>query len=446
MLDSVRHYKMLFDSLTVYRGILEDDVIRKLYSLLDYINSSKIGTDEFVKLYSDFYSCLIENNSTNRLDDYFIDKILYSDNIFSRIAQDKDIDDMDLALVKAAENDLNYIGLISRVSAKELKEFVLTNVCKTDFEKRIVTNLPEWNFTGMEHTDCRGKDIRTRLNPTSHWGEGIELIRNFHRENGSGIFAKYTGFIWQGGDSSCKLKGVEALEDVRLSDLTGYENERKEVISNTLQFIKGFKANNVLLYGDRGTGKSSTVKALINEYSFKGLRIIEIPKAYLAEFPQVLEFIKGRKQRFIFFVDDLVFGENEESYTSLKAILEGGLESKPDNAVIYATSNRRHLVVERFSDRTGSRLNSGEDEIRTADTVEEKMSLADRFGITVTFVSPDKKKYLKIVEDIAAKRNLDIDLETLHSEALKWEMRYNGRSPRTARQFVDWLEGQLAAH
>jgi predicted AAA+ superfamily ATPase len=205
--------------------------------------------------------------------------------------------------------------------------------------------------------------------------------------------------------------------------------------------LKGFPTNNVLLYGDRGTGKSSTVKAILNEYHTQGLRMLEVPKAYLADFPLIIRHLKNRTQKFIIFVDDLVFGDNEETYTSLKAVLEGGLESKTPNILIYATSNRRHLIKEYFSERAGLQSSNHDEEVHAGDSMQEKLSLADRFGISVVFSSPNQNRYLKIVKGIAARRNLDIDQERLHREALQWALWYNGRSARTARQFVDWIEG-----
>jgi predicted AAA+ superfamily ATPase len=221
----------------------------------------------------------------------------------------------------------------------------------------------------------------------------------------------------------------------------GYEAERARVIENTLQFLKGFPANNALFYGDRGTGKSSTVKALLNEYYSQGLRMIEVPKTYLTDFPLIISLLKNRPEKFIIFVDDLAFEESGENYNALKAVLEGGLENRPNNVLIYATSNRRHLVKESFKDRAGLQSNNQDDEVRAADNIQEKLSLSDRFGITVTFAAPSQNKYLQIVEGIAEKRNLKFDKEKLYQEALKWQMRYNGRSPRTAKQFIDWVEG-----
>lgn len=293
------------------------------------------------------------------------------------------------------------------------------------------------------------------------WKSLIEPLARFHYKWGYGDFARYRAFVWyhsnsinNGSDkgisngsfsngSSGYLKGIANPDPIRLSDLIGYETQRQEVLDNTLRFLKGYPANNMLLYGDRGTGKSSTIKALVNEYYEHGLRLVEVPKKYLMDFPDIIRILEGRKHKFIIFIDDLAFEDNEENYTALKAILEGGVKSKPSNVVIYATSNRRHLIKEKFSDRAGLTSGNPDEEIHASDTIQEKLSLADRFGIKVTFYAPDKVEFLKIVEGMAEKRGLKVSKEFLHKEALKWELTYNGRSPRTAKQFIDWLEGYL---
>ena len=230
---------------------------------------------------------------------------------------------------------------------------------------------------------------------------------------------------------------------------------------NTMQFLAGFPANNVLLYGDRGTGKSSSVKALLNEGSpggedggggggrsgadagsrvrWSALRLIEVPKARLADFPIIVSLLRGRPQRFILFVDDLSFEEGETQYKELKAMLEGGLEARPSNVVVYATSNRRHLVREHFSDRASP----NSDEVHARDTQQEKLSFADRFGLTITFPTPDQAKYLQIVEGLARRQGLPISPAALRARAIEWAAWHNGRSGRTARQFVDHLTGEL---
>jgi uncharacterized protein len=433
--NSIKELKLTFEALSVYRGLLQNKVIGKLQELINCLDSESAEISPFIKSYNEFYNELISDNGLYSLRGYILNCILTSDNLFSHNAEIIGMGQMESRLERAAAVDLDYLESIAYIKAEEIKSLALKDLCKTEFEANLIKNLPDWDFSEDKASVESFDTLFFEMLRSSKWSKHIDEIKCFHRYSGCGIFTKHKGFIWE--DSS--MKGIESPDGVRLSDLTGYELERKIVIDNTVQFIEGHSANNVLLYGDRGTGKSSTVKALLNEYYSQGLRMIEIPKSKLSEFPQILNIVKGRKQRFIFFIDDLVFGDNEESYTSLKAVLEGGLQSRPENVAIYATSNRRHLIKEKFSDRNEGAHNTSNDEIRTADTVQEKLSLADRFGITVTFSSPDKIRYLKIVEDIAQRRGLKVEKETLHSEALKWELRYNGRSPRTAVQFIDWF-------
>ncbi len=234
--------------------------------------------------------------------------------------------------------------------------------------------------------------------------------------------------------------GVDRPDPIRLRELIGYEHERQPAVRNAERFVAGFPANNVLLYGERGTGKSSTVKALLNEFGERGMRLIEVPKEHLGDYPQLMQLLHGRRERFILYVDDLSFEEQETHYKALKAILEGGIEARPENVILYATSNRRHLVRERFSDRARGE----EDEVHVLDTMEEKLSLADRFGIRVTFTGPDQERYLRIVRALAEHRGIRLDPEDLDRRALLWAQRQRGRSGRTARQFVDALVGELA--
>ena len=288
----------------------------------------------------------------------------------------------------------------------------------------------------LSHTtlDNTVKNIIEKFLDTSPWSSLIEELVEFHKQNGFGIFARYKGFSWDGNN----LVGIENLDPIRLDSLVNIDRQKKIVVENTLAFLNGQRVNNILLYGSRGTGKSSTVKAILNEFSHMGLRVVEVYKDQLYTFPKLVRILRDVPLKFIIFVDDLSFEDIEVNYTKLKAILEGSLEAMPQNVVIYATSNRRHLVKERFSDRNGL----SDDEVHFRDTLEEKLSLADRFGIVVTYPSPTQQEYLAIVDEIAKKRGIEIT-EKLHRLALQWEMNYNGRSARTAKQFVDWYEAQV---
>jgi predicted AAA+ superfamily ATPase len=278
-----------------------------------------------------------------------------------------------------------------------------------------------------------------RLHAANDWAPLAHELAAYFAAEGVGLFGRYRAFRWMRDAGGGHLEGVAAPDPVRLADLVDYELERQPVLENTRQFVAGAPANNVLLYGDRGTGKSSTIKALANEYAAAGLRLIEVAKDHLGDYPRILALLRGRRERFILFVDDLSFDEHETQYKALKAVLEGGLEARPDNVVLYATSNRRRLVVERFSDRQSA---SPDDEVNPQEAAEEKLSLADRFGIHAPFLVPDQERYLAIVEGLAAQYGLDIPGGELRRRAVTWAQWHNGRSCRAARQFVDAVRGE----
>ena len=241
---------------------------------------------------------------------------------------------------------------------------------------------------------------------------------------GYGIFAEYYAFTLKNG----KLMPIKNPDPQRLSQLSGYELERGKVISNTLALLNNKPAANVLLYGDAGTGKSSTVKAVVNEYKDEGLRLVELNKSQLPELPDVIEKIAKNPLKFIIFIDDVSFSSDDDNFSSLKAVLEGSATAKTSNIAIYATSNRRHLVKEKFSDREG-------DDMHVADTREELISLSERFGLKVAFLKPDKENYLKIVENLAKENGIEVTDELLMG-AEAFALRRNGRSGRAAKHYI----------
>jgi len=440
---NILEMRLKFEALSVFRGILTDKVINKMYSLVDYLYVGECDLCGFLSHYNNFYNSLVEEDSSASLKDYIVNYIIYNENAFSRRAEFAEIKEMEDSYKSVVKEDLNFLQRISNLSASFFKNYSLEHFCQRDFEEQIIRNLPEWKVSAKICGHASYERAVKKLISSNLWGDSLETLGDFYKENGTGIFAKFRGFVWEAQDNEKYLKGIDSPDSIMLKNLIGYERERNQIIENTMHFLNGYIANNILLYGDRGTGKSSTVKALLNEYHTMGLRIIEIPKHYLPDLPEIIRVVKKRNLYFIFFIDDLAFEDSEESYTALKAILEGGLESRPENVVIYATSNRRHLIKEKFSDRQGIMSGNYEDEVHAADTMQEKLSLADRFGITITFTSPDQYKYLEIVDGLALQRNLEMDEEILHRKALQWEIRHNGRSARTARQFIDWIEGEM---
>ena len=281
------------------------------------------------------------------------------------------------------------------------------------------------------------RTIARKLSVAGDWGACAELLAGHFARHGAAPIGRHRAFLWRGG----RLRAVSRPDPVSLVELVAYEQERRPLIRNTERFLAGLPAHHALLYGLPGTGKSSTVKAIMNEYAHEGLRLVEVKKEDLAELPKALEVLGGRGGRFVLFVDDLSFEEHEVEYKALKALLEGSVEEPPENVRLYATSNRRNLIRESFSERGDAPAG---DDVHPRDTMQEKLSLAARFGLRLTFPPPDQARYLQIVAGLARERDLAVPAEHLRERALLWDRWHAGRSGRTARQFVDELEAELA--
>ena len=436
---NLKKMKLSRDKISIYRNLINNSVIDSLYKLLSYVESDDMDLSGFINHYNDFYFILASKENSS-LSGYIIEKIIFDENPYSLKMDDR--------LKNTVRNDLGNLMNLSRVSSKSIK-FLAIDYFKDDKKSsEDILDLPEWNITDRmsiendkypEHIT----DIIRIFFDSYDWSSNALDLLDFHKRYGTGKYARYRAFTWEEIKDEKTLRGIESPDTIRLKDLIGYDVKREAIIENTMQFLNAFPANNMLLYGDRGTGKSSTVKAMLNEYYKEGLRIIEIPKEYLADFPEIIRDLKNRPQKFIIFIDDLTFEDGETGYTALKAVLEGSVEAKPKNVLIYATSNRRHLVKEYFHERKGLGSSDPNEEIHASDSIQEKLSLADRFGITVVFSSPTQEEYLEIIEGLVKNRKLEIDSEELERRALEWERRHNGRSARTARQFVDYLEGNI---
>ena len=264
----------------------------------------------------------------------------------------------------------------------------------------------------------------------------FSVVTEFYKDYGVGLFGLNKAFRLQEMDGAQVLVPITNTEEVHLDDLIGYDNQKQKLIENTRAFVEGRKANNVLLYGDAGTGKSTSIKAILNEYYKDGLRMIEIYKHQFSELAGLISRIKNRNYKFIIYMDDLSFEEFEIEYKYLKAVIEGGLEIKPDNVLIYATSNRRHLIRETWSDRS----DMSKDELHRSDTMQEKLSLVARFGISIYFMSPNQKEFFGIVKGLAEKYpEITLSEEELLLKANAWEISHGGKSGRTAQQFITYL-------
>ena len=265
-------------------------------------------------------------------------------------------------------------------------------------------------------------------------------VTEFYRDYGVGMFGLNKAFrIQDRTDSNLVFLPINNMDKVMLSDLVGYEIQKKKLVDNTRAFVEGKKANNVLLFGDSGTGKSTSIKAIVNEFYDQGLRMIEIYKHQFKDLSNVIAAVKNRNYKFIIYMDDLSFEEFEIEYKFLKAVIEGGVETKPDNILIYATSNRRHLIRETWSDRNDVQQDEG---MHRSDTMQEKLSLVNRFGVTINYSKPSQKEYFDIVIHLAAKSGIKMSEDELKAEANKWELSHGGISGRTAQQFIYYLQGK----
>lgn len=442
--------KLSLNSLTIFDDILTDNKVITFTELLDTLSSSEVDCQEIHRNYFRFYKETIGLNWKGYLEDLIIrseNKLALTAKASIRFRQ---------SLLENAERDLNIIEKLSEVKSQDIIDLITARINQemTSYEQDIFTTdlcpskWPVWenciSTNGIEEKDQESisavewlKKKKTRLKEEfnkNRWADNAQSLLNYYSEVGYGIYSDYVAF--RVSDSGYELEGISKPDPIRIGNLVCQEREQSIVLRNTEFFLDGFRANNIILYGNRGTGKSSLVKALLNEYVAKGLRLVQLKKNQMDLFPQIIEQLSKIPLKFIVFIDDLSFDAAEESYKSLKSLLEGGVEVRPDNILIYATSNRKHLVTETFAERSTG--------VHAQDNIEEKLSLADRFGITVTFLSPDQESYLQIVESLATQDNLSMDKDELRERAKKWTLMHNSRSGRTARQFIDYLKGELA--
>ena len=284
-------------------------------------------------------------------------------------------------------------------------------------------------------TGLLGPEFAPVLEELPRWQAGADFdfdgLTAFYREHGAGLFARYRAFVWTDG----ALIPVHEPDCPDEEEMMGYTLQRDQVIANTRALLEGRRVNDVLLYGDSGTGKSATVKCLLSVPDFGNLRLIEVQKEGLRDMPALIRSLRGRQQKFILFIDDLAFDQDDNTYSVVKTILEGGLEKRPDNVAIYATSNRRLLVRQTFSDRAG-------DEVDIRETIAEKTALSDRFGLRIPYLALNKAEFLELIEQLADQAGVSMDRGELMREAVKWDMKFPGRTPRGARQFIASLSAR----
>lgn len=425
--------------LVIYRHLGEDSILFQLAEIVKEFEESNYKKEDIInKIYGQINKIL--NLSTcygfdsNLWQNYLAFILATNENPFSIICE------------KTGHNP-GSVNEFAKGDFKIFKSLFDYNFSKLETKLNINCFQIITNYTAIEkdgkrynkNVSDKVKTLSKQINDACNEDEVYSIITGFYKEYGVGKYGLNKAFRIDTNESALCLNPITNTDDIRLSDLIGYEIQKQKLINNTEAFVMGRKANNVLLFGDSGTGKSTSIKGILNEYYNKGLRMIEIYKHQFKDLSNIISSIKDRNYKFIIYMDDLSFEEFEVEYKFLKAVIEGGLETKPDNILIYATSNRRHLIKETWSDRNDMSI-----ELHHSDTMEEKLSLVARFGISINYSSPTQKEYFEIVRNLAKKhKNITLSDQELCAEANKWELSHGGISGRTAQQFVNYLAGTM---
>lgn len=400
------------DQLIVFQPFYQDDMVKECFEYYNKVKQYPDNQNRFISILlklSESYH--LEGNLFKSL---IISLLVQNENVFTLSLERKC--DIDETLKKVVLHDISILFEYYH----EDFDFL------TAINRDLITNFKSSKSMINQEIHDILMDLQNSLSNTKDIYHFYNILKKHYIQYGVGKYGLNKAFRVDKNE----ILPILHIGNNRLEDLIGYEYQKKQLTDNTEAFLIGKKANNVLLYGDAGTGKSSSIKALLNEYYKDGLRMIEIYKHQFKYLPFVIQELQSRNYKFIIFMDDLSFEEFETDYKYLKAIIEGGLEKKPNNILIYATSNRRHLIKQSWSDR------AGEDDININDALQEKTSLASRFGIKINFVHPNKMEFLKIIDGLALHYQIDMEKEELHENALTWQIRHGGFTGRTAKQFI----------
>lgn len=398
----LREWNARLHGLVVFRSLLDDPVVAKLLDLTDHMEAGAPGYGPVCDAVAQFEAALFEH--TTNWGSYLSAAVLEAETVCVRQAASGTLAP---ALQTALDSELAFLQALCGLTLDEL----LAAAGSATGQAQELAFLPRWETSGIDL-------------PAAYAQRMSEVGKK-----GYGMFAKHHVFTVENG----QLVPVKYPDPQRLSELPGYEKEREKVIANTKALLAGMPANNVLLYGDAGTGKSSAVKAIANEFAPEGLRLVEVKKNQLYQIPDLMDKLAANPLKFILFIDDLSFTANDDNFAALKAILEGSVGGRAKNIAVYATSNRRHLIKETLTDRTG-------DDIHEADTRQELMSLSARFGLTVTFQRPEKARFETILAELAKQHGIDMPMDQLLVKAEAFAIRAGGRSPRVAKQFIEQCE------
>jgi len=425
------------NQLILYKNFQNHEIFDNMTWIMENYDNEYYNPDDIKALLYDSINALVELAGN-----YGFEGNLWHSYLTFLLANNENAFSTSCEMVGAVEGSVNGLALNDFRIFRQLFGFQLEEIEKV-LEVDCFTLLKDYQNVSKNSKIFNRRiwdridELSRKLGGASDEHEFLSVITTFYKEFGVGKFGLHKAFRVEHTDQGTEIVPITNIAHSYLSDLVGYELQKKKLIDNTEAFVQGRKANNCLLFGDSGTGKSSSIKGILNEYYDQGLRMIEIYKHQFQDLSSVIGQIKNRNYKFIIYMDDLSFEEFEIEYKYLKAVIEGGLEKKPENVLIYATSNRRHLVREKWSDKEERR-----DDLHSSDTVQEKLSLVARFGVSIFFVAPNKKEYNNIVKELAEKYDITMPEEELFLEANKWELSHGGLSGRTAQQFINYLVGQ----
>lgn len=425
------------NELIVYRDLQDGELLKKFVYLMENIDKDTASKEELRSL---FYECF--HNLLELAGKYGFYGNLWHCYLSNLLVNNENSYSMACEIVGEIEGSVNEAVLHDIEIFKELFDYDFTKMVETlgikDFELALNYNCSTRESKVYNTRVChRIVELAERFSKDNSPKEMKKTLTEFYRDYGVGKFGLHKAFRIVHREDGAEIVPITNISHVNLDDLVGYETAKKKLTDNTEAFVNGKPCNNCLLFGDAGTGKSSSIKAIANKYYENGLRIIEVYKHQFIDLNDVIAQIKNRNYKFILYMDDLSFEEFEIEYKYLKAVIEGGLEKKPKNVLIYATSNRRHLINEKFSERGRS-----DDEIHFRDTMQEKLSLYNRFGVTIYFESPSAREFDKIVLELAKRNNIDIPENELLLQANQWELSHGGLSGRCAQQFIQYLLGK----
>ena len=431
-------YKIV-SKLLMYGDMPKDSILMQLSDIFKQMDQDTQSRDELVTRIFTQVKHLLQVAT-----DYGFDKNLWHNYLTYLLITDENPFSLTCEKVGANDGSVNFFAKGDFKAFKALFDFDFSEI-----EERLgidcFTRLSQYKAIGKKelmynkNVSEKVQALSERLEKTANEDEFFDVVTDFYKAYGVGMFGLNKAFrIASRTENHVEFCPINNMDTVMLDDLVGYEIQKKKLVDNTEAFVQGRKANNALLFGDSGTGKSTSSKAIVNEYYDQGLRMIEIYKHQFKDLSNVIAAIKNRNYKFIIYMDDLSFEEFEIEYKFLKAVIEGGVETKPDNILIYATSNRRHLIKETWNDRNDMESSNG---LHRSDTIEEKMSLVNRFGCQISYSKPSNKEYYNIVIGLAKKNGLDMSEEELMAEANKWELSHGGISGRTAQQFINHCLG-----